>query len=55
MQLQTGYTENVHAAESSVDPQTAAIALTADTKAVGHLVRKRDLKFSGPKSHITLC
>ena len=35
VQLHTGYVEDVHAVDSSVDPQTADAALTAHVEAVG--------------------
>ena len=36
VQLRTGYADDMHAAESSVDLQTAATAITALAEAVGH-------------------
>ena len=53
-ELQIGYADDVHAAASSVNPQTAATSLTAHAEAVGDWARERDLQISAPKSHVTL-
>ena len=54
VQLHTGYSVDVHAAESSVKLQIAATAPTAHAEAVGHWARERDLQISAPKPHIAL-
>ena len=53
-QLHSTYADDMTAAESSVDPQTAADALTVHAEAVGGWAEERGLQISAPKSHVTL-
>ena len=52
--LYAEYADGMHAAYSSVNPQTDAADLSAHTAIVGHFTRDRELQTSAPKSHVTL-
>ena len=50
----SAYTDDVHAAESLANVNTAARALTAHAKTVSEWAQERGLQIPAPKSHITL-